>query len=530
MIEPANNTLGAPLEEDLTGQDRITTNILASWAAHIVFVIAGFITPRMMDSYVGQAALGIWDLGWSLVAYLGLVQGGIVSSVNRYVAGCRASGDWQGANVALSSVTCVLLVMGLIVGSLALAVALALPRLLGDRLGAYATDAQWVALLLGASAAVEITFSAFGSVLTGCYRYDLQNLILAGSHALKTVLMIGILVLGGGLPALALVVLCGVLLERIVQCAAAYRVYSTLSIRFAHARYSVALSMLNFGGKTFLFAVADVLLKQTTSVLIMAYLGPASLALYSRPCNLVYHVKSVVTKFAYVLIPTAGALHATGQQEQLRFLLVKATRYGTYITLPMVLMLAIMGGPLLRVWMGPDYEQSVTMAVLAAGYLAYLIQLPGWCVLIGMNAHGRPGAANLVAAICSIILAFFALAVLRWGLAGAALAAAVPLTAVNCAYVPVQVCRRVGMPVRQYVRETMRGPLLCSIPFALCLVASRLAFADTPLLSLGFATLSGGLALSFLYWRFVVPDSLKRRILRLLGRRLTERASGAGIT
>ena len=92
------------MKEDLTGRDRMVWNVLTSWAGHMVFVIAGFIMPRMIDRHIGQTSLGIWDFSWSLVNYFGLAGLGIGSSVNRYVAKYRAVNDIEGLRKAVSSV------------------------------------------------------------------------------------------------------------------------------------------------------------------------------------------------------------------------------------------------------------------------------------------------------------------------------------------------------------------------------------------------------------------------------------------
>lgn len=108
---PAPTTIQSQAE-DLTGRERMVSNVIFSWGAHSVFIIAGFIMPRMIDRRLGQELLGIWDFSWSLVSYFQLVQAGIASSVNRYVARYRAAGDMLGVNRVVSSATCILCIGG----------------------------------------------------------------------------------------------------------------------------------------------------------------------------------------------------------------------------------------------------------------------------------------------------------------------------------------------------------------------------------------------------------------------------------
>ena len=122
------------VKADLTGRDQMASNVLASWAGHFAVVVAGFVVPRMIDRQLQQEVLGVWDFAWSLVAYFRLVVLGVGSSVGRYVAKYRATGDTEGLNRAVSSVTCVFLVMGALVLAATLVLASVVPALLSEKL------------------------------------------------------------------------------------------------------------------------------------------------------------------------------------------------------------------------------------------------------------------------------------------------------------------------------------------------------------------------------------------------------------
>jgi len=497
----------------------MAANVLASWAGHLVFIASGFVMPRLIDGKIGQEALGVWDFAWSLISYFALVQGGVVSSVNRFVASYRAANDVDGVNRAVSTVTVIFAVMGAIVIGLTLGAASLLTPVFGERLGEHLSDARWVVLLLGASLAIQIALSGFGGVMTGCHRWGLHNAIYAGSHAVSVSGMIVALMLGFGLPGMALMTLTGDASGRVLRCVLAYRVAPGLKVRPSNFRWSEARQMLAFGGKSFVTNIANLLLNQTINILILAYLGPASLALFARPMALIRHMRTMLDKFANVLIPTASAYQAAADESELRDLLIRGSRYAAYIALPMVLVLAIMGGPILQVWMGERYAQGPVLAILALGYLGLLSQVGTQAVMTGLNAHGRPALANFVAAVCAAGLAAVALGVLEWGLIGAALSAAIPLSAANGVYLPLYACRRLSMSMREYLNQTWRTPLSCCAPFGACLILARLMLADQPWLCLATGCIGGGVMLAGLYWRYALPESLKERVYGTINRR-----------
>ena len=498
---------------DLTGRSRMARNVLASWAGHFVFIVAGFILPRVIDGRLGPSALGVWDFSWALVAYFGLVQGGIVSSVNRYVAKCRATGDIEGVNRVASSVTLLLAIAATVVVLVTVAATLAMPRLLTAQLGEHMRQARWVVGLLGASLAIQVAFSAFGGVLTGCHRWDLHNAIHAGSYAATVAAMIVALAFGYGLRSLAAASLAGEVVGRLVRVLVAYRVCPGLSVCLAHVDWPTMRRMLTFGGKSSVPTVANLILNQTTSILIVGYLGPATLALYARPMALIRHLQTLVIKYAFVFTPTASSLQALEDRDQLRELLILATRYAACLTLPAVAFLTIFGGPLLVLWMGPDYAQPKLLAILALGFASAIIAQPIISVLVGLNAHGWPGLANLLAAVCAVGAVLVVLGVFHGGLIGAAAAVVIPLMLANAIFVPIYACRRVGLSISSFARRALGEPFLYVIPFVVCLIGVRVAFKLTPLGQLVTAALLGTASLAPIYWMGVVPPTLKARII-----------------
>jgi O-antigen/teichoic acid export membrane protein len=512
--QAANPEQDEMAKEDLTGRERLVSNVIFNWAGHFVFMVAGFILPRMIDRRLGQELLGVWDFAWSLVGYFQIVGGGIASSVNRYVARYRIAGDISGVNRIVSSACFVLTISGVLVLGLAIAVSLLIPHLFGTRLKENVHEAQWVVCLLGANLGVEIAFQAYNGVLTGCHRWGLRNLIESGWYVPTLIAMSIALIMGQGLRTLSLINLIWTVLVSVTRMAVAYRVCEGLRVHPSLVAWKTIREQLVFGAKTLIPHVSQLLLNQTTSILILAYLGPAMLALYTRPRSLLFHVDTLVDKMAFVLTPTTGSLQSQGSLNGIQELLMTSVRYSFYLVLPMVLVLVVFGGVIMQIWMGPRYDNGLVPAILAVGFLGAMVQRPIWVILVGLNGHGRAGIAALLASLCSVLLIVFSLGVFRWGLLAVAVGVSVPLTVMNLAYLPFLARRWTGLPVRQYFRSVTVGPTVHVLPFAACLVAARLLWSDRPLLGLAVGGGAGGLVLAILYWRYVLPDRIKMWILR----------------
>lgn len=508
----------APDREDRTGRKRLLSNVIWSWGTHLVFVVAGFIMPRLIDAHIGQTALGVWDFGWSLVNYFRLAQIGIGASVNRYVAKHRAAGDVGAMRCAVASVQCLQMAAALVVLLLTATVTWALPFLYGKRLGPYLHDSQWVIALLGMSLAVQVALDTFDGVITGCHRWDLHYGIDAGFYGLTVSAMIASLSAGGGLRSLAVANVVGVLATEVARTIVAYRICPELSAHPRYARWAQARRMLMYGGKLSIIGLSRLILIQGNSLMVATYLGPAALALYSRPGALVRHVETFANKFANVLTPTASSLQGKGNQEEVREFFIDSSRMGAFLTLPMILFLVTLGDPILRLWMGPRYEQGLVLGILAAGYLLPLAQQSVTKVLAGLNLHGRVGLWSLASAVFGLGLGVFTIGGLKWNLVGGAVAVATAHGTCNGLLIPLYACRRLEIPFGRYARRALLEPIVSVIPFALGLLASRLLFAERPVVALVAGSVSGAVALAPVYWRLVTPRRVREKATDLASR------------
>ena len=496
--------------ENPSGRERLFNSVIWSWGGHFVFIIAGFLLPRFIDRNVGQDVLGVWDFSWSLVGYSGLVLLGVGSSVNRYVAMHLADNDIQGLNQSVSYVFCIQMIMGLIVLVLTLTAVWLVPIFWSIRIGPLVSDARWLVLFLGMSTSLSFAFGAFDGVLTGCHRWDLYNSINAGCHAVTVAAMLIALVLGFGIVSLGVLYFFEAVLRVLIRFFMVFRVCPVLRIRASHVRWPIALSMLRFGAKTYINEVSRTLLYQTNSILIVTFLGPAMLALYSRPMALIQHARAFSTKLAHTITPVASEFETKGNRSELSGLVLQMSRYNVAIALPPILFLCILGGPLLLLWMGKGYRHDILVATLAAGHLFTIANLPLQTALIGMNAHGRPALATLFAAIVSVVLCYLSIGYLKGGLTAAALSVCIPLILADGMFISFYSCRKLNVPFSRFVRKVWIKPVLCALPFTVCLVLVRLFLP--PIEALVWGMVTGGAVLCAVYWKWLLPLNLREKI------------------
>lgn len=519
LRSPAVPETDAPNITTVRSSGRLARNVLANWIWYALVVVSGFVLPRFIDREQGQALLGVWDLGWSLVFYVSLLALGVSAAVQRYVARFRAVAAWDELNSIINSSLALLTGSALLGLILAAGLAVGVRYLLPEADAGTLEIARWVVMLLCTCAALQIPGAVFNAVITGYERYDVLNLIRGVRDLLVIVSLLTLLLAGFGLVALAAVVLAGELLGDVAKFVAAGRLCPTLRISPALCQRSTAREMIAFGGKAALQDLARTGIYQANSILVAFYLGPATLAIYARQRALVMHLLRFVKQYAQVFVPTSSTLDAQQDTAALRHLLIQSSKYGLYVTLPIVLILVILGGPLLQIWMGADYQAPVVLAVLALAHLLAVPQLAVYALLLGMGRHGRPAVYELLAAVVSVAAGIVILGPLDGGMLGAALALALPIGLNSGIVVPLYACRCLNLSPRSYIQSVVPGPVLASVPLAACLLLARWSAAGDPLVTLGLGLGTGGLVTAAVYWRWVVPEPMAARVRRMLGQR-----------
>jgi O-antigen/teichoic acid export membrane protein len=495
----------------MNGRETLFSNVIWSWLGHLAFIIAGFFLPRAINDNLGQELLGIWDFAWSIVNYLSLIQMGIGTSVNRYVAKYIAKDDIDNLNKSVVSVFIIQVLMGCLIFSLTISLYFLVSIFWGQDLSDHIDDAKSLILLLGLSLAIKTAFGAYDGVITGMHRWDLYNLNNSLTHILTIFVMVLVLYFGGDVVALAAIYLVGSIVTTIVRITIAYKICTHLSVKLSHFNYASALEMFHFGGKNFLNSLSQLLLYQTNSVMIVSLMGPQFLAVFMRPVALVQHLRVFVGKLGNTLTPVISEMQATNNKKELIDLDMRATKYTVSITMPGILFLAILGSILIDLWMGPDYVIKEVIVLLSLGHMVTISHMPLVNSLIAINEHGKVAATNIIAATVSVVISYVILTKTDIGLPGVAASIAAVLVCTDGIILPVIAMFKLGINVKEFFIKVWVKPAIINAGVILIL------FLATSIENNLIALLSGlcltGLYVVLAYWRWIITDNIKSKIM-----------------
>jgi O-antigen/teichoic acid export membrane protein len=498
----------------MSGHSLLIKNVIWNWLGHIGFVIAGFILPRSINDNIGQELLGIWDFAWSIASYFSLIQMGIGTSVNRYVAKHIAENDLEGLNASVVSVFFIQILMGTVILVLSTLFYFLIPTIWQEKLGANVSTAQLSIILLGFSTAIKVSFGAYDGVITGVHRWDLYNINNTSIHLLTIASMVIALYLGGGVVQISTIYAVGSIITVVIRVIIAHKVCPQLSISYKKFDLHNALSMLRFGGKNFLNSIAQMVLYQTNGLIIVSLLGPQYLALFMRPLALIQHLRVFVGKLGNTLTPVITELSLKDDKRFVNDVVLSSTKYAISIAVPSILFLIMLGDNLLEVWMGKGFVNKELIMILAIGHLFTISHLTLVNVLIALNEHGKVAITNIIAGLFAVGISYYLMSNTELGILGAAIGISIPLILADAVILPTIALRILKIPFREFVSKTWKVPIMINtFLFLLYVISSGI---DNIYLALLMAVTLSIIYLAITYWVWILPIKIKQKVNKLL--------------
>ena len=472
--------------------------------------------PRVIDAQLGQVTVGIWDLAWSLVAYLNLTQFGIASSLSRYVANYRSEGNAHGLRVAVSTVMCIQAVLALFILALVIGGYYAIPVYFVHQVAGQARTAQLTFLFLGLSIAFQFLCDTSRGVLTGSHRWDIYNGLYSGTQVVCSLTMIACVLAGQGLVTISIVYLIAIVFENTTRAIIAVRICPEARLKFAYVSIEFAREIFMFGVKAFIMNVAPVIVIQSVSVMIASSLGPAALAVFSRPNALIRFIQTFVTRFAFVLTPMAGPILMKEGKPALRSFALECTRYSFAFTFPIMSLFCFYGDEVVRVWMGNNYVNSNVVVLLGLGFMLPLSQSPLVRILIGLNLHGRAASIAVFTALALLAAGTAVIFTIGPSLSGFAALIGFTMFFGNGILIPAYSCKVLEIPLFEYVRQVFVPVLLLAAP-----PLAGVYGIDAIMHFRGFMAVipcaGYSLVVAVLYWLWLLPDAHKLVLRQKIG-------------
>ncbi len=470
---------------------QILRNIASSYGRMIVGMVTGVVLTPFILSKLGLEALGLLALTTSVASYFSLTDLGVTNAAVRYISHYRALKDWPNLNKTIGSTAFCYLGMATFSLVAAINIAVFAPSLFPQSESNIGT-LRLLILNVGL-----VSVAGFISVLPiqcviAAQRQDVLNLWSTAIQVLTALLTVLGLMLGAGILLLA-----GLqLLNGVLNGAVGY----ALSRRYLpQARFSPRWDreqgklLSSFAGLATLIALASRIIYNTDALVITTLMSFAAAGSYSLALKAVEIMRGLVGAAAGVLGTFVSEQNALGNQNSLGLIWSQGTKCSLLITLPVSGVLIFLGPQLLRVWLGTTRAtpaMALAMGWLAIGQVFDLAQSTAYQVLMNSGKHKVLALLMICEAGANLILSIILIHFL--GIVGVAIGTSIPLVVRSLIFYPWYMPRVTGLPLRDYVRESVLPALCASLPAILLAAVCKyghfsVSLGSLPALGLGIA-------------------------------------------
>jgi O-antigen/teichoic acid export membrane protein len=462
----------------------------SGYVALLSRMVLGLVLFRLMFETFTGAEFGFWALLWSLFGYGILLDFGFGFTAQKAVASKTATGDMAGLSRLLATILWTF--VGMAVLLLAVFVLLREPFLAGMKVAA-ADRAEFESayLVFFIGLAVMFPLGLFPEILRGLHRIDIANWV----STLATVLNFGFLWwglhAGWSLPALMAVSVATTAFPNLIAAVVSLRKLPGVSFSPRWFDWRTVRSQMGFSIAAYLITFSNMLMGKSDQLVISLTIGVALVAVYQAGFKTSEMLGLFSSQLQQVLSPAAAAMHAVGDSEGLRKLLLGSSRLVFFLVTPCYLLAAVYLEPLIRLLTGTDPVPRETFwvgqALLFAVYSSQLTSGSSKRVLMMCGEERKLLVISLVDAAANLVLSI-ALA-FKLGVLGVALGTMIPTTLVGWLWIVPLTVRRLGIGWKDYAATHFKGTLLPLAAFGVVLAVLGFAVpaaADCGLVGLGW--------------------------------------------
>ena len=453
----------------------IARNVLFNWLGTIANMAVGFFLSPFILHRLGDVAFGVFVLANSVVAYLGLLDLGMQSSVLRFVSKGHTKGDHEGASEAISAALWVRLQVSALALLLSAGIALVFPHIFKVPAD-LANDARKAILLIGVVTAISMSVGVVGGVISALNRYDLQNYVNLTQTAIRVVGVVFVLRSGHGIVGIALSEFVATVVGNVLLVWIARRLYPELRIQLKKPKRETLRQIWSYSFYAFLTTIAVQLVYQTDNLVVGAFVSASAVTFFAIANNLCRYATQIVSSMGGTFVPAASTYEAAGDSASLLMLYKNGTRATLMISLPILITFIVRGPTFIGLWMGPEYAHSsgIVLIILSiALFFSYANRTAG-AIAFGVEKHKTTALWSIGEGVANLALSI--LLVHWYGIYGVAIGTMVPSLFVQVILWPRYISKLVGLSSFEVISQIWGPMLLASIPFAIASYAISILF------------------------------------------------------
>jgi membrane protein EpsK len=313
-------------------------------------------------------------------------------------------------------------------------------------------------VLVAAAGATTIAGGAFQGALAGLMLYSPINLIRIVATIAQATAFAVCIWLGGKLVALGIALLAVTAAEIVARYIALRRFLPGVSVSPRLVERRFAREMVGMSAWISSTQIATAIRYRIDTLVVGLVAGVKAAGVYAVGQLLFVAAERFIRPITTGFFPFSAELAGRGDQAGLRDAVVTGTRISLAVAGPLCLAIILVAGPMIDVWVGPEFEDARLVVVyLASALLLAQVSRAGLVMLQGSGNVKAPAA--IIWAEAAVNFVFSVTLGLVLGLTGVALATRVATAVVSTAAGVPYLCRTYGLSTSAFLLPLARAHL-----------------------------------------------------------------------
>jgi O-antigen/teichoic acid export membrane protein len=432
-------------------------------------VISLFMTPFMIACF-GDHTYGLWMLVASFSGFYGILDLGLSTAVQRYMARSVGSGDTEEANGVFNTSLGVFCGIGFLAMIFAGAIAWMSPVFV--KTAADIPIFRLIIILCSVNIVIGFPMRSFWGVLSSNLRYDISIYLEIINVVAKAVLIVAFLKWGFGVVAVAAINLIVDMVWNAANVVYALKVAPYIRISIKYFEWAKIKVFLGYSVYVLISRIADNIRFNIDNYVISAFVGLSAVTVYSVGIRLVRYAGDLLGKLIGLMTPVFSQYEGQGDFDSIREKFLFMFKVSIYISIFFGGLLVMVSRPFIERWVGPGYEESSRIIlILVIPTVFGMMMSPSNQVLYGISKHKFLTWVNSIEAVVNLILSL--IFVRFWGIQGVALGTAIPMVITKTLIQPVYIAKVLSLSVIHVYRVMLSAMTKSLLVFTVLYVLTR---------------------------------------------------------
>jgi O-antigen/teichoic acid export membrane protein len=458
-------------KQPLTTPKRLVHNTFYNVAALLSNALVGFFLIRFFLSRLGEAQYGVWLLiGGTIYRYAPLFSLGLNSSINRYIPLFIVQNDDDGLQRVISTSLLFFIVVGIILAIISLVVCF--------NVGSWFTiepelvkTAGILVLVVGFCSALAMPLQSSSATLSGLQRYDIVNAVMLAVLAVRTTLVVILLLQGYGLLTTGLLFGLSEVVTRLIHLIFVKKLLPTVSFSFAKIDLQLLKEMLAYGINTFMYAMGAIIIYYASNLIIGIFIGTAQISQFNIASAGIILLSQFLQAFTAAIKPAVTDLDARNDAASVKEIAFLTQKYSLLLIIPGGCFLIVMGREFLNIWVSDQFpdpkvidSMAIILTILTIGHCFRLAQHSNFLVLVGRGQHKIFGILTASMALFCVLASILSIKIFNLGLLGIAWSIFLPMTLTSMLILPAYFNQKMHISTSENVLNVWKPALLGSLP------------------------------------------------------------------